>query len=121
MFGQNTVGKKKHWKTSRREISSPESETVRKGSKSGAPDEIGRYHMYVKGHSDFKVKCLNFGLYTQVSDSGPLGPLVIYVMDKSLLGGLSRYHGYEEFFLLNSGEHEKYKNIKKFSFFFRLR
>ena len=38
--------KKKHWKTSRREISSPESETVRKGSKSGAPDEIGRYHMY---------------------------------------------------------------------------
>ena len=31
---------------------------------------------YVKGHSDFKVKCLTFGLYTQVSDSGPLGPLV---------------------------------------------
>ena len=30
----------------------------------------------VKGHLDFKVKCLNFGLYTQVSDSGPLGPLV---------------------------------------------
>ena len=30
----------------------------------------------VKGHSDFKVKCLSFGLYTQVSDSGPLGPLV---------------------------------------------
>ena len=32
----------------------------------------------VKGHSDFKVKCLNFGLYTQVSDSGPLGPLVYF-------------------------------------------
>ena len=32
----------------------------------------------VKGHSDFKVKCLTFGLYTQVSDSGPLGPLVFY-------------------------------------------
>ena len=32
----------------------------------------------VKGHSDFKVKCLTFGLYTQVSDSGPLGPLVVY-------------------------------------------
>ena len=31
---------------------------------------------FVKGHSDFKVKCLTFGLYTQVSDSGPLGPLV---------------------------------------------
>ena len=30
----------------------------------------------VKGHSDFKVKCLTFGLYTQVSDTGPLGPLV---------------------------------------------
>ena len=30
----------------------------------------------VKGHSDFKVKCLTFGLYTQVSDSGPLSPLV---------------------------------------------
>ena len=40
------VGKKNFGKTSRREISSPESETVRKGSKSGAPDEIGRYHMY---------------------------------------------------------------------------
>ena len=31
----------------------------------------------VKGQSDFKVKCLTFGLYTQVSDSGPLGPLVL--------------------------------------------
>ena len=30
----------------------------------------------VKGHSDFKVKCLTFGLYTQVSNSGPHGPLV---------------------------------------------
>ena len=30
----------------------------------------------VKGRSDFKVKCLTFGLHTQVSDSGPLGPLV---------------------------------------------
>ena len=26
----------------------------------------------IKGHSDFKVKCLTFGLYTQVSESGPL-------------------------------------------------
>ena len=31
----------------------------------------------VKGHSDVKVKCLTFGLYTQVSDLGPLGPLVL--------------------------------------------
>ena len=31
----------------------------------------------VKGHSDFKVKRLTFGLYTQVSNSGPLGPLVL--------------------------------------------
>ena len=38
----------------------------------------------VKGHSDFKVKCLTFGLYTQVSDSGPLGPLVFYVMGKTV-------------------------------------
>ena len=35
-------------KTSRREVSSPESETGRKGSKSGAPAEIGRYHMYLE-------------------------------------------------------------------------
>ena len=33
----------------------------------------------IKGHSDFKVKCLTFGLYTQVSNSGPLGPLVLTV------------------------------------------
>ena len=33
----------------------------------------------VKGHSDVKVKCLTFGLYTQVSDSGPLGPLVFFL------------------------------------------
>ena len=31
----------------------------------------------VKGHSDLKVKCLTFGLYTQVSNSGPHGPLVV--------------------------------------------
>ena len=30
----------------------------------------------VKGHSDFKIKCLTFGLYTQVSNSGSHGPLV---------------------------------------------
>ena len=38
----------------------------------------------VKGHSDFKVKCLNFGLYTQVSDSGPLGPLVYFSLPKKI-------------------------------------
>ena len=37
----------------------------------------------VKGHSDFKVECLTFGLYTQVSNSGPLGPLVISEHRKS--------------------------------------
>ena len=36
----------------------------------------------VKGHSDFKVKCLTFGLYTQVSDLGPHGPLVKNVSAK---------------------------------------
>ena len=38
----------------------------------------------VKGHSDFKVKCLTFGLYTQVSDSGPLGPLVYFYLSKEI-------------------------------------
>ena len=38
----------------------------------------------VKGHSDFKVKCLTFGLYTQVSDSGPLGPLVYFYLSKKI-------------------------------------
>ena len=41
----------------------------------------------VKGHSDFKVKCLTFGLYTQVSDSGPLGPLVCDMSYKNYHGG----------------------------------
>ena len=39
----------------------------------------------VKGHSDFKVKCLTFGLYTQVSDSGPLGPLVLKFADENFV------------------------------------
>ena len=39
----------------------------------------------VKGHSDFKVKCLTFGLYTQVSDSGPLGPLVSFSTQLSMI------------------------------------
>ena len=38
----------------------------------------------VKDHSDFKVKCLSFGLYDQVSDLGPLGPLVFYFFFKVL-------------------------------------
>ena len=37
----------------------------------------GHSLILVKGHSDFKVKCLTFGLYNQVSNSGPQGPLVI--------------------------------------------
>ena len=39
----------------------------------------------VKCHSDFKVKCLTFGLYTQVSDSGPLGPLVYFSTKRNCL------------------------------------
>ena len=42
MVRENDIGK-----TSHREVSSLKSETGRKGSKSGAPAEIGRYHMYV--------------------------------------------------------------------------
>ena len=37
-----------------------------------------------QSHSDFKVKCLTIGLYTQVSDSGPLGPLVSWSTDFAL-------------------------------------
>ena len=36
----------------------------------------GHSLILVEGHSDFKIKCLTFGLYTQVSDSWPQGPLV---------------------------------------------
>ena len=46
----------------------------------------------VKGHSDFKVKCLTFGLYTQVSDSGPLGPLVLFLaLAANLFNGLEQF------------------------------
>ena len=38
--------------------------------------EYQRSRPFFDLHSDFKVKCLTFGLYTQVSDSGSLGPLV---------------------------------------------
>ena len=45
---------------------------------------------FIKGHSDFKVKCLTFGLYTQVSDSGPQGPLVSITHDTNMYyGGMS--------------------------------
>ena len=36
----------------------------------------------VKGHSDFKVKCLTFGLYTQVSDSGLLVLLFVTSLER---------------------------------------
>ena len=52
----------------------------------------------VKGHSDFKVKCLTFGLYTQVSDSGPLGPLV--------------YSGFRFFFKIHLLESSKLKFVR---------
>ena len=44
----------------------------------------------VRGHSDFKVKCLTFGLYTQVSDSGPDGPLVFFLDTLVLMGDAER-------------------------------
>ena len=46
MFGQKYGQKKKTLENLSSGDFVPESETVRKGSKSGAPDEIGRYHMY---------------------------------------------------------------------------
>ena len=41
----------------------------------------------VKGHSDFKVKLFDFGLVTQVSDSGPHGPLVWVTLYQNCLNG----------------------------------
>ena len=38
-----------------------------------------------QGHSDFKIKCMTFSLYTQVSDSGPLGPLVLFLALMAIL------------------------------------
>ena len=38
-------------------------------------NEVEYFLTLVRGHSDFKVKWLTFGLYTQVRDSGPHGPL----------------------------------------------
>ena len=92
-------------KTSRREVSSPESETGRKGSKSGAPAEIGKYHMYDIFIS-FSLLLLfrpNLSFNTREGDS------------------YTRARGYKTFFVLNLVEHEisnahMYKNIKKFSF-----
>ena len=52
----------------------------------------------VKGHSDFIVKCLTFGLYTQVSDSGPHGPLVLKWQDSANIRSDCR----EPWFLLTS-------------------
>ena len=41
---------------------------------------VSKYHSLtlVKGHSDFKVRCLTFGLYTQVSHSGSKALLFRY-------------------------------------------
>ena len=68
MFGQK-YGLKKNdiGKTSRREVSSPESETGRKGSKSGAPAEIGRYHMYVCSSKQYRFSFFGRGSFKQHS------------------------------------------------------
>ena len=62
MRGKNNIGK-----TSRREKSSPERGTGRKGSKSGAPAEIGRYHTYVNTHN---LISLLSGLWGLVNNAG---------------------------------------------------
>ena len=46
----------------------------------------------VKGHSDFKVKNLAFGLYTQVSDSGPHGPPVFFIGEPGLVDRVLALH-----------------------------
>ena len=49
----------------------------------------------VKGHSDFKFKYLTFGLYNQVRDSGPQGPLVINdILHMSFLAGTHVFKAY---------------------------
>ena len=57
----------------------------------------------VKGHSDFNIKCLTFGLYTQVSDSGPHGPLVFYTVELQWLELLwNRENRFEEAILMST-------------------
>ena len=58
----------------------------------------GHSLILVKGHSDFKEKCLTFGLYTQVSDSGPQGPLVdnLFLVLAGVRRALSGDYGDEE-------------------------
>ena len=50
----------------------------------------GHSLILVKGHSDFKVKCLTFGLLSQVSDIGPQGPIVLAHLSTKSLSAVSR-------------------------------
>ena len=58
---------------------------------------------FVKGHSEFKVKCLTFGLYNQVSDSGPQGPLVKLLFQEKCCGQVVRNARLQSRRLLNLG------------------
>ena len=65
--------KKDIGKTSGQKVSSPEWETGRKGSQSGAPAEIGRYHMYgfnfarAKSYKQLKLCLLTVSLQSNRS------------------------------------------------------
>ena len=52
----------------------------------------GQGHSLVKGHSDFKVKCLTSGLYNQVSDSEPHGPLVEKMLKEMVVNSHLELH-----------------------------
>ena len=68
-----------------------------------------------KGHSDFKVKCLT-GLYTQVSDSGPHGPLVyvyIFILVNKLVKLLRR--DCFDFGVITKNKYERKQKKKKHS------
>ena len=73
MFVQKYGRRKTNFgKPSRGEISSPESEPGRKGSKSWAPTKIGRYHMYGDMYYDLRHACLLL-LYEILFSAGQIG------------------------------------------------
>ena len=92
MFGQKYGQRKDNiGKTSRREISSSESEPAGKGSKSGAPTKIGRYHMYENLQLLFKTLYLqkiatqsflknNWNIFTELSQQNLLTFTVVMIL-----------------------------------------
>ena len=59
-----------------------------------------------KGHSDFKVILFDFGRYTQVSDSGPRGPLVLIAVSSAL-----QKYTWTSYCIENMGSYTCYSDI----------